>query len=156
AGGVDSADSASLTVTIDTLNPSGDFSIVGTMVNGQLVVKNPNLALLLSYDGTGSPLTTMEFSFDGGTTYASPEDYDTVGALTLPNTDGLYTIAVRITDTAGNQTVTTHTVRLDTSGPKITYNLSCANNICDVGQTVTFTYSATDANGVTFLSATLV
>jgi hypothetical protein len=163
AGGVSSlADSESLAVTIDTAKPTGDFSIVGDLINGQLATNDPNIALMLNYDGTGTALTTMEFSLDGGATWVSSEDYDTVGALTLPSANQIYNVTVRITDTAGNQTLATHSVRLDTTGPQINYTLTCGTTTtstsgatCDVGQTVTLTYSATDVDGINSMSATL-
>ena len=99
----------------------------------------------------------MAFSSNGGATYLAAVAYAATGALALPATDGLYTVAVRVTDIAGNSQVLTQTVRLDQGGPAISNTMTAPTNngSYDVGTSITFTFGATDVDNVPTLSATL-
>jgi hypothetical protein len=73
----------------------------------------------------------------------------------LGDSDGLYNVAVRITDNAGNQTLTTKQIRLDTSGPALTETGLTNGQIVGLGQTITLKISDTDADGVSSIGAQL-
>src|SRR5258708_26189730 len=71
--------------------------------------------------------------------------------------DGLYTIAIQVTSNAGNVATFTKQVRLDRTGPAISYSFTSPTNSgsYDVGQLVTLTVSASDADNVNSLVALL-
>ncbi|HEY8761613.1 MAG TPA: hypothetical protein VIP52_11970 [Candidatus Dormibacteraeota bacterium] len=99
----------------------------------------------------------MAFSTNGGTTFLAAVAYTATASLTLSSGDGLYTIAVLVTDVAGNSTIVTRTIRLDTTGPAISYGMIAPTNsgFYDVGTTITFNFSASDFDNVASLSAKL-
>src|SRR5258708_32850353 len=71
--------------------------------------------------------------------------------------DGLYTIAIQVTSNAGNVATFTKQVRLDRTGPAISYSFTSPTNSgsYDVGQLVTPTGSASDVDSVNSLVAVL-
>ncbi len=143
-------------VTIDTAGPSGSFTINAdsTVINGADATNSPFLALGLTFaDGNG--LDTMEISTDGGATYTPAESYFNANAVTLTGADGLYTVAVRITDLSGNTVVVTKQIRLDRSGPAITDSGIANGAVYDVGTTLTLNFGASDTDGVKTVAATL-
>ncbi len=151
AGNTSAVGFAAQQLVIDTTAPTGSFSISGsTVVNGQAATNNRSLALQLAFADAGSRLTTVSLSTDGGQTYPVSEAYAAFEAVAL-GADGLYVVAVRVSDAAGNSYVATQSIRLDTSGPVITDSLSSPANSgsYDVGQNVTFTYTASDVDGAT-------
>jgi len=157
AGNVSLLGVAPRLLIIDTTAPSGSFTITGsTLVNGTLATNNPNLALPVSFIDDGSGLAQVSVSTDGGVSYPVIESYVVYEAVALP-VDGLYVVAVRVTDLAGNSRVTSLAIRLDTSGPAITDALSAPSNngSYDVGQSVTFTFGASDVDGVSTTTAYL-
>jgi hypothetical protein len=144
----------------DTVAPTGTFSIAGTVINGQLATKSPTLSLQLAFTDVGTGLSQMSFaaaSSNGGTGSLAPGPYAATASLTLSGPDGLYTVAAAVTDVAGNLTVVTLTIRLDTIGPAITYSMTAPTNSgsYDVGTTITFNFSASSPDNVASLSATL-
>jgi hypothetical protein len=160
AGGVDSrTDSAALTIAIDTVAPTGTFTIDGTIIDGQLATNDPALTLNLSYadDPTGSGLATIAYSVDGGVTTLFTDDYPLstkLGALVLPGPDGLYPVAVTVYDVAGNaSTLVTQSIRLDTTGPAISETGLTNGSSLDLGQTVVVTYGATDVDNAEVTAA---
>jgi hypothetical protein len=96
-------------------------------------------------------------SVDGGATYGAPTAYAASVAATLPAADGVSTVAVRVTDLAGNVSVFTQAVRLDTAGPSVSAALTPAGSSgsYDLGAVVTLTVGATDVSGVASLTSRL-
>ena len=148
--------SAALVVTVDTHGPTGSFMINGNsaVIGGMNVATDPFLALALSFaDAHG--LALLEISTDGGATWTEAQEYLDAEAAILTGADGVYTVAVRVTDTAGNSTVVTKQVRLDRSGPAVTVGGVGNGSVYDLGQKITVTFAATDASGVANVAATL-
>jgi len=78
-------------------------------------------------------------------TFEPDEDYGAIAAVTLPGPDGLFTVAVRVTDVAGNVVTVLKQVRLDTTGPVIATSGVAGGTAYDIGVTLHLTYGATDA-----------
>jgi hypothetical protein len=134
----------------------GSFSIAGTTINGVVATNNPTLALTLALTAP-SGISTVAFSTNGGSTYGAAQPYSSTASLALTGADGLYTIAIRATTNAGDVGTYTKQVRLDRTGPAISYTITSPTNVgsYDVGQKVTLTDSATDVDNVASLSAVL-
>jgi len=130
--------------------PGGNFTINnnGPVLNGTQATANPNLTLQLAFSNAES-LTRMAFSTNSGATYGASVAYAATGAVTLPGGDGLYNVAVLVTDIAGNSTAVMRTIRLDRAAPVIAASLPAPNNATfyDVGAKITLSYSATDVDG---------
>jgi hypothetical protein len=141
----------------DTVAPAGSFGIAGTTINSQLATSNPTLSLSLAFTDATSGLYQVALSSNGGSTYGTAQAYSAATTLTLTGADGLYTIAVKVFDAAGNSAVFTKTVRLDRTGPATTYSVTAPTNAgsYDAGQAVTLTYSASDVDNVASISALL-
>ena len=156
AGNV-SAWSNTLAITFDSVAPDGAFTINnGTPVlNGMVATANALLTLQLSFNSTGSALDTMALSTDGGATYGAAQPYAATAAALLVGPDGEYTVAVRVTDWAGNTFTTTKQVRLDRTGPVITPASPLDGRVIDVSEVITFQYGTSDVSGVASSSATL-
>jgi hypothetical protein len=156
-GNVSSVATAPRQLVVDTTPPTGTFTFNGAVSsNGQLAVKSQALTLALSFTDAHGP-ATMAFSTDG-VNYSTAVPYASSGPVTLPSaTNGLYTVYVRVTDLAGNSAVFSRTVRLDTTGPTITDAISAPTNngSYDLGTNPTLTYSATDIDGVSSITASL-
>ena len=87
---------ASKQLVIDTAPPSGSFTIAGAkVINGQLSVNDPTLSLQFSFTDGGSGTSRMAFSTDGGSTFSAAVAYANAAGVTLPATDGIYTVSVR-------------------------------------------------------------
>jgi hypothetical protein len=134
----------------------GSFSVAGTTINGTVATTNPNLSLTLALTAP-SGIATVAFSTNGGSTYGATQAYSTAASLALPATDGLYTIAIRATTNAGTVSTYTKQVRLDRTGPTISYSITTPTNSgsYDVGQAVTLTYSGSDPDNVASISAAI-
>ncbi|HLZ94098.1 MAG TPA: hypothetical protein VKT20_02055 [Candidatus Dormibacteraeota bacterium] len=139
----------------DTVAPAGSFSIAGTTINGVTATTNPAPALTLAFT-VASGIATFALSTDGGSTYGMAQPYATSSSVTL-GADGLYTIAVQVTSNAGNVATFAKQVRLDRTGPAISYSISAPTNAgsYDVGQMVTLSYSASDVDNVSSVKAVL-
>jgi hypothetical protein len=145
----------SITWLKDTAAASGAFQVNGAVpVNGIVATNNRFLALSLNYFDVTSGVSQMAFSTDGGTTWTNVESYAAFGAVALGTADGLYNVAVRIVDLAGNITIATQQVRLDTTGPQIVSPLA-AGTVYDVGQVITLTAGVSDIDNVASISVTL-
>jgi hypothetical protein len=99
----------------------------------------------------------VSFSTDGGVTFSTPVAYAATVTVALPAPNAVYTLVVRATDAAGNSATFTQTVRLDTVGPATSYSLTAPTNAgsYDLGTGPTLTYSASDLDGVSTISASL-
>jgi hypothetical protein len=99
----------------------------------------------------------MAVPLDGGATYGEATAFSSSASVALSGADGLYTIAVRVTDLAGNTSVIVQKVRLDTSGPAISAALtpSSTGTSYDLGASLTFTSGASDVSGIAWSSARL-
>ncbi|MGH7763837.1 MAG: hypothetical protein ACREOM_05405, partial [Candidatus Dormibacteraceae bacterium] len=132
----------------------GSFSVAGTTINGTVATINPMLSLALALTApTG--IATVAFSTNGGSTYGPTQAYSTAASLMLPAVDGLYNVTIRATTNAGNIGTYTKQVRLDRTGPTISYSITTPTNSgsYDVGQSVTLNYSGSDPDNVTSISA---
>jgi len=153
-------ESAALSVLVDTAAPTGTFNINGDapIIGGTVATDDPNLLLQLTFADSvgGSGLSRMAVSSDGGGTFEPDEDYGAIAAVTLPGPDGLFTVAVRVTDVAGNVVTVLKQVRLDTTGPVIATSGVAGGTAYDIGVTLHLTYGATDAGvGLAMIGATL-
>ena len=150
AGNVSLATTAVQQVRIDTSAPAGTISLAGTLINGQLATKNPVIAITLAVTDSGTGVSQIAISTNGGTTYGAPFAYGAKASVTL-TADGLYTIAVKVTDIAGNAAVAMLPIRLDTTAPVITASLPAPTNgtFYDVGKKITLTYGAADVDNAT-------
>jgi archaellum component FlaF (FlaF/FlaG flagellin family) len=59
--------------------------------------------------------------------YGPAQPYTTSAAVAF-SADGLYTISVAVTDVAGNVTVVSKQVRLDRTGPAVSYTITAPTN----------------------------
>jgi Ca2+-binding RTX toxin-like protein len=150
AGNVSPATAAARQVRIDTSAPTGTISLTGTLINGQLATRNPTVAITLAVTDSDTGVSQVAISTDGGTTYGAPFAYSSNATVTL-GLDGVYTIAVKVSDVSGNAAVAMLPIRLDTTPPVITASLPAPTNgtFYDVGQKITLTYSATDVDNAT-------
>jgi len=139
----------------DTAAPAGSFTIAGSLINGVLATSNPTLAVTLAFTAP-SGIAQLALSSNGGSAYGAPQPYTTSASVAL-GADGLYTIAIQVTSNAGNVATFTKQVRLDRTGPAISYSLTSPTNSgsYDVGQLVTLTESASDVDNVGSLVAVL-
>jgi hypothetical protein len=149
------ADGPSITWLKDTAAASGGFQVNGaTPINGIVATNNRYLSLALNYFDITSGVSEMAFSTDGGMTWTPVESYGAFGAVALGTTDGLYNVAVRIVDLAGNITLATQQVRLDTTGPTIV-DPYMNGLLYDVGQTITLSFAVSDPDNVGWISSSL-
>ncbi|HEX6350970.1 MAG TPA: Ig-like domain-containing protein, partial [Candidatus Dormibacteraeota bacterium] len=158
AGNVSPAATGIHTLVIDATRPAGSFTITGAIVvNGQLSTRSAALTLQLSFTDAGSGLKQMAFSTSGGATYGTAVAYAASGSASISGADGIYTIAAQVTDVAGNVTVISQTLRLDTGGPLISYTMAAPTNgtSYDTGLVIAFTYSGSDVDNVKTLTAVL-
>jgi hypothetical protein len=118
---------------------------------------NPSLSLTLNFNGSPAGLYQMAISTNGGQTFAAPVAYSSTATATLTGSDGVYTIEVRVTDLAGNSAVFTGQVDLVRSAATISNTITAPTNAgsYDVGQNVTLTYSATAADPISSVTATV-
>jgi hypothetical protein len=149
---------ASKTLVIDTTGPAGSWTVSGgKTIGGQLSTKNGSPTLALSFTDAGSGIAAMAVSIDGGHTFAASQAYaPTVGVVL--GADGLYTIVVQLTDTAGNVTSSTQTVRVDSVGPAITPTLSAPQSPTlgyDGTANITASWTTSDISSVASSTATL-
>ncbi|HEY3922827.1 MAG TPA: hypothetical protein VGL76_12045 [Gaiellaceae bacterium] len=142
AGNVSPAIFATQKLRIDTSGPNGTLSLGGTtLANGQLATSSATVVITLSFgDNGGSGISSMAVSTNGGSTYGLAQQYISSTSVTLA--DGLYTISVKVIDLAGNATVVSKSILVDTTAPTITATLPAST--FDIGAAVTLTYSATD------------
>ena len=145
----------SITWLKDTAAALGGFKVNGALpVGGIVATNNRYLSLSLSYVDLTSGVWQMAFSTDGGTTWTNVENYAAFGAVALPAVDGLYNVAVRVVDIAGNITIATQQVRLDTTGPQLVDPIA-NGTVYDVGQVITLTIGVSDVDGLGAMSTTL-
>ncbi len=145
-------------LVVDTAGPSGGFTFgSGTPINGQVMTSSTGVTLTLSYQDSLSGLSQFQVSTDGGVTYGALQAYATTVTVTLPQSAGLYTIAVKVFSVAGSATVTSNSIRLVTSGPTITASLSAPTNgtSYDLGGTITASYGASDISTVRSVTLTI-
>ena len=156
AGNISAVSLSTPTLTLDTVTPTGSFTVNGAPSNTALT-NNPTVALALSFTDDRAGVYLSRVSVDGGTTWSAWTSYVSAVSLTLPSPDGTYTVAVMVADKAGNTVVATQRVILDRTGPAITAALSTPNNgtYYDVGSPVVLTWSATDAHGLGTSSASI-
>jgi hypothetical protein len=126
-------------------------------VNNVLATAASSVTIKTLFSDNGAGLGQMAFSTDGGNTFSTPVPYAASATVALPAPDGLYTIAVKVIDLAGNTFVKTQTIRRDTIGPTATYSLPAPTNAgsYDLVGNITLNYSATDVDYVASVSATL-
>jgi len=135
------------TVFKDTTAPSGSFAIAGTTINGVVATTNPVLTITPSFTAA-SGVSSVLYSVNGGAWQSS---------VTLPSTDGLYTVTALVTSSAGNVATFSKQVRLDRTGPTTSYTITAPTNSgsYDVGQAVTLSFSASDVDNVVSSTAVI-
>jgi hypothetical protein len=157
AGNTSATATAPKTLVIATAGPSGSFTVAGAKtLGGQLSTNSKTPTLTLSFTDAVA-LSTMATSTNGGTSYGSTVPYATSTTVSL-GADGTYTLAVQITDVAGNVKAFTLSVRLDTTGPTISASLSTPQSVTlgyDGTGNISATWSATDASTVATLTAAI-
>lgn len=135
-------------ITLDTVPPT----LTGLSLSGGLPFINTlagSYALTGASDAVG--LAQIEFSTNGGATYAAPVTYSTTGPITLPSGDGLKTVHARVIDAAGNRSAAvSDTITLDTTPPIATVAAARATNQPTADVTIT---AGMDASGVTRVCA---
>ncbi|GFO60312.1 laccase [Geomonas silvestris] len=142
-GAVSPVYTASITVALPL--PTGTIAING----GQPLTNTTLSSLTLSATSPNGPVTQMQFSKDGGTTWFTFEPYATTKSVQLtPAGDGVKTVSVRYKDSVGTvSSMYTASIILDTTPPtgSILINGGAPTTAFSV---VTLTLSASDANGV--------
>jgi hypothetical protein len=137
------------TITLDTVPPTGTFTVNGAPSNTALT-NNPVVALALSFADDRAGLNLYRVSVDGGTTWTAWTVYAATSSVGLPAPDGTYNVQVQVADKAGNIFAAMQKVILDRTGPTIAPALNTPTNgtFYDVGMPITLTWTATDLNGV--------
>src|SRR4029077_1092969 len=103
----------------DTVAPAGTWSAWLNVFNGIGTTKNPTLTLWLSYTDATSGMSQMAFAING--VYGATQPYASKATLMLPSADGVYTVTAKVWDAAGNSYIFGKNIRLDQTGPAITY-----------------------------------
>jgi hypothetical protein len=144
------------TLTVDTVKPTGAFTVDNAPSNTALT-NNPAVSLQLSFGDDRTGVYLVQYSMNGGATWSAWQSYASTLNGTLPSPDGTYTVAVQVSDKAGNTFLATQRVILDRTGPSITYSVPAPTNAgsYDVGAALAFSFAATDANGVASISSKL-
>ena len=147
---------SSPTLTLDTVPATGTFTVNGAASNTALT-NNPTVSLALSFTDDRSGLNQYRISVNSGATWSGWAAYGSAASVTLPSADGTYTVTVQVADKSGNTTTVTQRVVLDRTGPAITPTIGAANNgtFYDVGTKISFTWIASDPNGVASSGATI-
>jgi len=120
------------TLDVDLTSPAVTVNTVST--DGYLSAAETSQPLVVS--GTGETGNTVAVELNG-TTYNAIVGADGQWTLTVPNTavnalaEGSYTLTVTASDAAGNTTVTSTPLVVDTSAPVIAVNDLTDNNIID-------------------------
>lgn len=97
----------STTMRIDTLPPTADFSVDGTLGTGGWYTSIPHLSVFAS-DAT-SGVAAVEICLDGG-------EWQSLTALNIP--DGIHNVDARVTDQAGNTVSASTSLSVDTQPPQ--------------------------------------
>lgn len=136
-----SAAAVSVTFTVDTVPPIMNL----TAPTNNLVTNNKAVAFSgTTNDATSSPVT-LKYTVNGGTAVSVnvAANGSFSGTITLPETDGEYTIEFMATDAAGKTTSVTRKVTLDTKAPVITA-VTLTPNPVDAGATYIISVTVTD------------
>jgi hypothetical protein len=155
-GNVSAVSLSTPTLTLDTVPPTGTFTVNGAASNTALT-NNPTVSLALSFGDDRSGLNLYRMSVDGGLTWTAWITYAAATSVTLPSPDGTYNVVVMVADKAGNTVFVTQRVILDRTGPTIKPTIGAANNgtSYDVGTKISFSWIASDVNGVASSGATI-
>jgi large repetitive protein len=109
---VDNAPKESVVYTIDKDVPTATIAING----GATATNNVNVVLTLTAADATSGVSQMRFSVDGGA-YTAFEPFATTKNIAIPATEGNHTIAMSVTDKAGNATIVSSVIRYDITPP---------------------------------------
>jgi hypothetical protein len=145
AAGNVSAPSATQTLTISGANTF----VTSIALNSGLSLTNHRV-VTFGVAATSTAPVIVSISINGGAPVYTGAIAGAGASLTLPATEGVYTVSVTFTDTAGNTSTLTRTVTLDMTGPNVVVSLSPPTNgmYYDVGSSSRLTWTVTDANGV--------
>ncbi|MFH0984468.1 MAG: Ig-like domain repeat protein [Candidatus Omnitrophota bacterium] len=111
---------ASVTVTLDTVKPTGTININ----SGALYTAVQTVTLNLTGTDSRSGINTMSFSTDG-TNWTTPVAYATSKSFTLADGDGTKKVYVKYYDKAGNASaVYSRSILLDTTPPTGAVNIN--------------------------------
>jgi len=129
--------------------PSGDSTPpTGTVTinSGATYTNTSTVTLTLSATDNSGTVSLMKFSNDG-TSYSSPEPYNTTKTWTLTSGDGTKTVYAKFADPSGNwSSPATDTIILDTAPPTDSVIINAGAAVTNT-RTVTLTLSATDNSG---------
>ena len=101
-------------LTLDTLAPTGTFTVNGAASNAALT-KNPALTLQLSFADSFSGIYQYQIS-DRRQDLVAVAGVHGLASVTLPSADGTYIVFVSVADKAGNTLIATQKVILDRTG----------------------------------------
>ncbi|MFA5021244.1 MAG: hypothetical protein WC517_04270, partial [Patescibacteria group bacterium] len=118
------------------LPPGGSIKIN----NEAAYTTSPNVTLNLAINSGTYGLSQMRFSLDGGANWTGWETYSATKNLALPSGDGTKEIRCQVSDTAGNTSIFSDTITLDTAAPAIVVNSGTPTLINT--RTLTINYTA--------------
>jgi len=137
--------STSDTIILDTTLPTPSL----TINNGASVTNNATVTLSITASGATYMKIDNDTNFANMTTWIPKSDSYT---FTIPNTDGVHTVYLKVKDDAGNTKITSDSITLDTTPPSdlsisINNGATYTNN-----RTVTLTLSASGGPTYNWLS----
>jgi hypothetical protein len=137
---------ATQTIKIDTAAPSVTASYSGTAGSNGWFVSTGSDTLSAS---AVSGVANVTYSLDGGATQSYSLPFAVTG-------DGTHTVAISVTNNAGNVTTATQTIKIDTAAPSVSasYNGTAGSNAWFVG-TGNDTLSASAVSGVASVTYSL-
>lgn len=110
---------SSITVRKDTILPTGSIKINSDAT----YTTSANVTLRLSTSDSGSGIDKMSFS-DDGISWKTPEAYQSTKTYTLLPDDGTKTVYVKYQDKAGNESIFSKSIILDTLVPVGSININ--------------------------------
>lgn len=135
------ATQASVAFTVDTVPPVLNI----TLPEDELITNSRSVAFSGTTNDAHSGPVTLTYAINGGAaqSIAVGEDGAFSGTITLPETDGDYSIVFTATDTTGQSSTVTRSVTLDTAPPVITA-VTLTPNPVDAGATYIISVTVTD------------
>jgi hypothetical protein len=125
----------SVTVTLDTVKPTGSIAVN----SGALYTKSPEVVLNLLANDAASGIATMSFSTDN-VHWTAPEAYAASRSFTFPAGDGTKNIYVKYYDKAGNASVVySKSITLDTIAPVVVLDPATPSTIYKTSLTISYT-----------------
>ncbi|MFA6507530.1 MAG: Ig-like domain-containing protein, partial [Treponemataceae bacterium] len=106
-------------VVLDTVAPSGNFSVNNSLNAATEYVNSTSVILASGVTDAGTSMTgaQMQHSVDGGSTWSSWEAYNAAKAATLGSGDGAKIVKLRVKDLVGNTAAFEDTIVYDATPP---------------------------------------